>query len=296
MIDPLKRARLKSNEDEAHETAGLKKQRERNQRLTQILKTKDRELAAKEKTIQNLQLELAAQKQEREQLSAQLAEKNKLLAQSRKQAEEYKAEAEQYREKAMLSDQYRQVIWNMTVQFGALADHIERQNLDYGKLCKNLYRDLQYALGHRRSHGEWDELRRELRQTLISFFENRSGEDEISQIPQIPPISPLWSVDLEGKRQKTVLQEAVCPDRVFRLLAEKLLIYMERDQGKQLPELLEACGIQVLFYGDAAEEQRNSTFFGSFETGMELPTLVGRTLSEGELQVLARGAHVIGAE
>jgi len=52
MIDPLKRARLKNNEDEARETAEPKKQRERNQRLTQILKTKDRELAAKEKTIQ----------------------------------------------------------------------------------------------------------------------------------------------------------------------------------------------------------------------------------------------------
>ena len=209
-----------------------------------------------------------------------------------KQLDTARREAERYRAEAELASRYRQEAWDLLVQFRAVMDHVAAQNRDYGKLCAKLYLDIQYALGLQRIGEDWQDQRQDLWQDLRRFLTVRCREDELAQLPDSFPPPMTWKPDSEADRMKAAAQEVFRADRAFRVLTEKLLILLEDGEAEKLPEVLSQCGIQVMFYADAPEANRDTAFFAFYDSGIEIPALIGLRSGDARLQVLARGIHV----
>lgn len=186
----------------------------------------------------------------------------------------------------------RATVWNLRLHLNGVTEFLSGQNSEYGKLCNKGYLDIQQLLGNERAGVETGEQRKDLLYAIRHFISAREREQETVELPaqSVPPEN--WQMVPEI--QKLMLQEkkAFQPERAFRLLTEKLLVVLEAGSAEQITNALHSCGVDAVFFDDAPLEYRNSDFYGYYDSGIDIPALVGKKADSGELLVLSRGAHV----
>lgn len=209
------------------------------------------------------------------------------------QAEEWKKQAVQAEE---MSKSCRTAAWNLVRQLNTVTEFTFGQNSEYGKLCSKNYIDLQQLLGNDRAGVETCEQRKDVLRAMRHFVSERSREQEIPELPQdsMPPED--WQIGTAVQKLMAREKKVFLPERLFRLMTEKLLVVLEEGSAEQIIQSLRSCGIDAIFYEDASEEFQNPEYFGIYNSGIDVPVLVSRTAESGEFRVLSRGAHVVKAE
>lgn len=223
-----------------------------------------------------------------------------LLDAEKKRADKAEQDAAAWKAKFMQAKQNTQackkMVWDLQTHLNSVTEFVSDQNSEYGKLCTKSYLDIQQLLGNERAGVETREQRKDLLHAMRRFVSARSREQETAVLPVKSAPPENWQMGPELQKLMMLEKKGFQPERMFRLLVEKLLVVLESGSGEQITEALHSCGVEVVFYDDAPSEFRESDFYGYYDSGIDVPALVGRKADSGAIQVLSRGAHVIKAD